>query len=194
MSSAVIGVTGAIVAGAAVASAGVGAYDAYSSSKQTSFADSIASTEFSEQQGMYSQLMSLLENPSSFASNPSYQFALNQGSKQVAANMASSGYAGSGNEAIALQQFGQQEAYSGLLSQEQLLASLSGLGASSSSAQNVSAATSSSSNSYSQLLSMLPILGATSGGVSSLFGGSTAGVSAWSPGIPDASGLGLDVG
>jgi hypothetical protein len=168
--------TGAVtLAAAAVASVGVGAYSAYSSSKQTGFADSIAGTEFGEQQGMYSMLMSLLTNPQSFASNPAYSFATNQGSAAVARQMGASGYAGSGNEALALQQFGQQSAFSGLASQEQLLASLSGLNASSSPAQNVSAATGASSNSFNQFLSMLPILGATTGGVANLFSGSSVG-------------------
>ena len=180
-----------LVTAAAVAAVGVGAgiYGEVQAGKQTGFADSLASTQFGEQQGMYQALTQLLENPQSFAQNPAYQFASQQGGKQIASNMSASGYAGSGNEAIALQQFGQNEAYSGLLSQEQLLASMSGLGASSSSAQNVSAATGASSNSFSQFLSLLPILGATSGGIGSLFGGSPnlANLSAWSPGTPDAS-------
>jgi hypothetical protein len=181
--------TGLITA-AAVAAVGVGAgiYGEVQSGKQTSFADSIAGTDFNEQQGMYNMLTQLLENPSSFAQNPAYQFASQQGGKQVATNMSASGYAGSGNEAIALQQFGQNEAYSGLLSQEQLLASMSGLGASSSSAQNVSAATGASSNSFGQFMALLPILGATSGGIGGLFGGSTP------SGLGSSSGGTMDLG
>ena len=167
--------TGLITA-AAVAAVGVGTeiYQGIQANKQAKFADSLASTDFNEQQGMYQALTQLLENPSSFASNPAYKFASQQGGKQVATNMSASGYAGSGNEAIALQQFGQQEAYSGLLSQEQLLASMTGLGASSSSAQNVSAATGANSNAFGQFMALLPILGATSGGIGSLFGGSSS--------------------
>jgi len=146
-------------------SAGVGIYNAVQSGKQTKFADSLASNQAGEQQGMYQMLMQLLENPASFASNPAYKFALSTGSATVKDNMVGSGYGGSGNEAVALQNFGQESAYSGLLSEEQLLASQSGLNASSSNAQNVSAATGASSNSFNQFLSMLPILGASIGGI-----------------------------
>jgi hypothetical protein len=167
--TAAITLTGAIVAGAAAVSAGVGIYSAVEAGKQTSFADGLASTQFGEQQQFAGMLMQLLQNPESFASNPAYKFASEQGGKQVAANMSASGYAGSGNEALALQQFGQQSAYQGLASQEQMLSGLTGLQASSSNAQNVQAGTSASQNSFNQFLSMLPILGATAGGVGNLF-------------------------
>lgn len=164
--------SGAItLATAAVVGAGTGIYEGIQSGKQTAFADSLASTQFGEQQDFASMLMNLLQSPSSFNTNPAYQFAQKAGGAQVADNMSASGYAGSGNEAVALQSFGQQEAYSGLQGQEQLLAQLSGLTASSSNAQNVQAGTSASSNSFNQFLSMLPILGATTGGVGNLFGG-----------------------
>lgn len=86
-----------------------------------------ASNPFGPYRQQYAtQLNSLMANPSSIFSNPGYQAAFNQGDQAVARQMAASGYAGSGNEAIALQQYGQSFANNYLTQQEGFLANLAG--------------------------------------------------------------------
>lgn len=88
-----------------------------------------ASNPFGPYRAQYAgQLASLEANPSSVFSDPGYQAAFDQGSQAVARRMAGSGYAGSGNEAIALQQYGQSFANNYIGSREQQLAYLAGAG------------------------------------------------------------------
>lgn len=72
------------------------------------------------------QLAGLVANPSSITSTPGYQFQLQQGEQAVTRGMGAKGLNGSGNEAIALEQYGQNYAAGQLSQQEQLLAQLSG--------------------------------------------------------------------
>lgn len=86
-----------------------------------------ASNPFGPYRAQYAnQLSSLMANPSSIFSNPGYQASFDQGSQAVARQMAGSGYAGSGNEAIALQQYGQSFSSNYLTQQENLLSGLAG--------------------------------------------------------------------
>jgi hypothetical protein len=78
--------------------------------------------------------------------------------------MASQGFGGSGNMAGALEQYGQSQASSQLLSQEQLLGSLSGAGNASSPAQAISAGTGASTASFNELGAVLSAMGYASGG------------------------------
>src|SRR5271165_6595434 len=82
----------------------------------------------------FQQLQQLLANPASFFSSPVYQSAADQGTQAVARSNAAAFGPNSGNEASALQQFGQTFGQQQLLNQEQLLASMSGTGANPSSA------------------------------------------------------------
>lgn len=133
---------------AAIVTAGVGAYGAYSSSQAEGEEEGIAGQQaliaqqtWNAQQGYQAQLQQLISNPSSVTSLPGYQFQLSEGSAAVASQMAASGFLGSGNEAEALMSYGQGLASSFYGQQTSLLASLSGLQASASTAQSGSAAT-----------------------------------------------------
>lgn len=118
---------GWVAVAGAVVSAGVSAYDAYQQTGVQDTALGMAQTQFGEQQQYGQMLQNLISNPSSITSTPGYQFQLGQGEDAVAREMGASGMLGSGNEAIALTQYGQNFASSALTQQEQLLASLSGL-------------------------------------------------------------------
>lgn len=111
----------------AVVTAGVAAYDAYQQTGIQDTAMGMAQTQFGEQQQYAGMLYNLINNPSSITSTPGYQFQEEQGADAVAREMGASGMLGSGNEGIALQQYGQNFASSALTQQEQLLAGLSGL-------------------------------------------------------------------
>lgn len=54
----------------------------------------------------------LLNNPSSITENPGYQFRFDQGAEALRRNQAATGYRGSGNQQIALQEYGQNMATS----------------------------------------------------------------------------------
>lgn len=56
----------------------------------------------------------LLQDPSQITNDPGYQFRLNQGSEAIRRDMAAAGLRGSGNEAIALTEYGQNYATSEL--------------------------------------------------------------------------------
>jgi hypothetical protein len=153
------------IIGAAVVTT-VGGYIAGSSGrKNASTALGMEQTEFGEQQGFESQLAALIQNPSSVTSTPGYQFTLSQGTEAVARGSAAGGFLNSGNEGAALTQYGQGLATSSLTQQEQLLAGLSGLQASSSSAQNVSATTGASANTFNQVGQLLASLGYVGKGI-----------------------------
>lgn len=118
---------GAIGAVAALGSAYVG-YEGMQAQKSiASTSKGMAQQTFAEQQGYEQQLSALINDPSSITKDPGYGFGLDQGSQAVARQMASSGFNNSGNQAIALTQYGQQYGFGFLKQQEDLLANLSGL-------------------------------------------------------------------
>lgn len=125
------------------------------------------------QQGKYNtQLQALINDPSSFLTSGIFQKSLDQGLQGVSRQMASSGFLGSGNQATALESYGQGQALSALQGQEQLLASLSGLQSSASTAQSMGVAVNAQSAASGQLGGLLASLGYTTGG-SSGSGGSS---------------------
>lgn len=177
------------VVGATVVGAGVSLYEGYENRKQAGAISSeglgIAEQEWSAQQGYQQQLNQLLANPASVTSLPGYQFTMDQGTQAVSRASAAGGFLNSGNEGTALVQFGQGLATSYLSQQENLLASLSGLQAASSSAQNISAATGASNNSNNQLNQLLQQLGLGAGYLSrnNNFG---SGMPGYGPSIPSS--------
>lgn len=172
--------TGAItLAAAAVVSAGVGAYEAYSSSQTAGTELGMAETTQGEQMYYNSMLQQLIANPSSVTQLPGYQFQLDQGSKAVADAMGPGGFAGSGNEAAALTTFGQGVASSFYGQQTSLLASLSGVTNASSPSQSATAGNQATQTSLSTISSLLNSLG---------FYGKLAGTNTGAPsGTPGAS-------
>lgn len=85
------------------------------------------SDPFGSQRPQYQQqLASLMANPSSALSDPGYTAARDQGLQAVSRTMAGQGYLGSGNEAIALDQYGTSFANNYITQQEQLLSQLAG--------------------------------------------------------------------
>lgn len=160
---------GTAVAVAGVAAAGAGAYEASAANSNASRAAGAATTElgmqqtqFGEQQQYAQQLQELIANPSSVQNLPGYQFNLDQGSTTVARQMAASGFLGSGNEATALEQYGQNYANSAYTTQAQLLSSLAGFNAPAYGANatgSTNAATSAGSSGFNQLGQALASLG-----------------------------------
>jgi hypothetical protein len=141
----------ALLAAGTIASAGVAAYSAYNASQAEGQAQGMSQATFGEQQSYAQQLNQLMANPSSVTSLPGYSFNFGQGADAVAREMAASGFAGSGNEAIALTQYGQNYAQSAYQQQEQMLAQLSGLTAASSPAQYQSVGLAAGNQSFNQL-------------------------------------------
>lgn len=67
-----------------------------------------ASDPFGSQRAGYAaQLAALMKDPSSLAEEPGYKFQFAQGQQAVTRNMASRGFLDSGNEAVALTEYGQ---------------------------------------------------------------------------------------
>ena len=164
--------SGAITAAAALAvGAAASVYTAVESGQSAHQARGMASTVFGEQQQYAQQLAQLISDPSSVKNLPGYQFQMQQGTDAVARQMAASGFLGSGNEATALEQYGQGLASSFYGQQASLLASLAGLTAPSSPSQLSGAATGASQNSFSQFMQLLGQAGLFAG----RFGGSSAG-------------------
>jgi hypothetical protein len=81
-----------------------------------------------KQDQSFQQLQQLLNDPGSFFKSPVYQAAAGQGASAVARTNAAAFGPNSGNEAQALQQYGQTFGQQQLLSQEELLAGMSGTG------------------------------------------------------------------
>jgi hypothetical protein len=82
---------------------------------------SLTNTGITNAQTAGSQLGNLLANPSSITSSPGYQAALNQGLSSVESTSAAQGLNGSGNQLVALQNYGtsfEQNAYNTALSQD----------------------------------------------------------------------------
>jgi len=168
-----IGTGLALTAGAAV----------YSTDEQGKIAGQelgLANTQAGKQNQAFNQLQQLISNPQSFFDSPVYTAAANQGTQSVArANAASSG-PNSGNEAQALQAYGQSFGQQQLLSQEQLLAGMSGTGFNpAGAAGTASGAASSAAGSLGSL-----------GGLLAFFGSS--GLSGGQPGAVDLTNNAID--
>lgn len=106
-----------------------GAYGIYSSEEQRKLAKQAAQMQdpFGPQRAQYaSQLAKLNADPNSVTSLPGYQFGMDQGTQALLRTQAATGYTGSGNEAIALQKFGQEYAGNYLRSEQDRLAQLAG--------------------------------------------------------------------
>jgi hypothetical protein len=177
----------AIAAGAAVAGVGVSAYEASQSGGEASTAEGLAKTTAGEQQYYNTMLMNLINNPSSVSQLPGFQFELQTGSAAVDAQMRAAGAGGSGNEGAALTEFGQGLAGQFYQQQTGLLASLSGVTAASSPAQDVGAATAATGQQTNTLSSLLNSLG-----FFSMLGSKAAGTGAPS-GTPASSGVPTEV-
>lgn len=153
-----IGVGMVVAAGASI----------YATSTQAGIAGqqlSLEATQAQKQNQSFQQLQQLISNPASFFSSPVYQAAAGQGSQAVARENAAAFGPNSGNEATALQTFGQSFGQQQLLNQEQLLAGMSGTGFNPAGAgQTASGAASSAAGGMASL-----------GGLLSFFGNSGAG-------------------
>jgi hypothetical protein len=170
-----------------------GAYEYSQSSAIQKKALAMGATQQDKQNLAFSQLQTLMQDPSAFLKDPLFQSSLDTGLTGVSRQMASAGYLGSGNQMTALEQYGQSFASSQLLSQEQLLAGMSGTGFNPASAAGVSAGA--QGQSFQQLGTLLYALGQTSGsggGGYSAFtpandpsmGGSTSGWGAGADAVP----------
>jgi hypothetical protein len=183
---------GWVAAAGLAVSAGVGAYDAYQQTGIQDTAEGMAQTQFGEQQQYAGMLNNLINNPSSVTSLPGYQFNFNQGADAVSREMGAAGLGGSGNEGIALTQYGQNFATSALTQQEQLLAQLSGLQTTSSNSNLLNTGSNAGQQSFNQTGQLLASLGYMNGG----YGGSSGFNSAASNGgvIPGGGGNTMDAG
>lgn len=157
-----------VLAATAVAGVGMEAYGMYQQSETAGQARDQSGTVFGEQQQYAQMLNKLISDPSSVKNLPGYQFNLDQGSKAIARNMAGTGFAGSGNEAIALEKYGQDYATSAYTTQANLLASLAGLGSSVNPTQSLGVASGAQTQSNAQLQQLLGTL--TFAGSSGMFG------------------------
>jgi len=122
-------VTGAFSsAGGGLQAAGqlYGLYQSQQSRKIAEQAQQQANPFGAYREGYAQQLQGLAANPASVTSLPGYQFGMDAGSQAIARRMAASGYAGSGNEAIALQRYGSQYAGQYLSAEQARLAQLAG--------------------------------------------------------------------
>jgi hypothetical protein len=141
--------------------------------------NSIALTQQSKQNQAFQQLQQLINNPQSFFDSPVYKAAADQGGAQVARQNAAQFGPNSGNEAQALQAYGQSFGQQQLLGQEELLAGMSGTGFNpSTAASGASSATSAEAGSIASL-----------GGLLAFFGSSGAGAGGASLGSEFALGL-----
>src|SRR3989440_2363035 len=87
------------------------------------------SDPFGQYRGVYGQqLMNLMAHPDQITNDPGYKFAFGQGQQAVERSAAARGFLGSGNEAIALQEYGMGFANDYLHQQEQFLSGLAGSG------------------------------------------------------------------
>ncbi len=159
------GVIGGVAVGTAVG-LGLGAasltagYEEYSAQSGIAKAGlGIAQTTQAEQLQYNQQLQQLIANPNAFFSSAPYQAAFAQGTKAVEYGQAAAGNPQGPGQAEALQEFGQTFGAQQLMSQEQLLAGLSGAGAASSPAQGVSAASGAQAQAGNTLSGLLASLG-----------------------------------
>lgn len=110
---------------------GSGLYGIYSAEEQRRLARQASRMQdpFASQRDQYQkQLAALSANPGSVTSLPGYKFGMDQGTQAIMRNQASTGYTGSGNEAIALQKYGQDYAGRYLQAEQARLAGLAGGG------------------------------------------------------------------
>lgn len=154
-----LGVAGWIAVAGAAVSAGTGAYNAYNQSGIQGDAQGMADTQFGHQQYFESMLENLIRDPSSVKSLPGYDFNFNQGADAVAREMGASGFLGSGNEAIALTQYGQGYAQNTFNQYESLLANLSGLQTTSPNSNLLNTSSGAGSQSFAQTGQLLASLG-----------------------------------
>lgn len=165
-----IGVGLAISAGASI----------YATTTQAGIANqqlALEQTQNQRQNTAFSQLQQLIQNPGSFFNNPVFTSALGIGEAGAAhANAASFGGA-STSESENLLTYGQGFAANQLLSQEQLLAGMSGTGFNPASAGSAASGAASSAAAGGASLGGLLAYFGTSGTASSLFGsGSSANI------------------
>lgn len=157
-------------------------FDAVTGAKHAATQDKIAGNSekragklFGEQQGFEQQLEALMKDPGSVKDLPGYKFQFDQGTQAVARQMAASGFGGSGNEAIALTQYGQGFAENAYQQQAQLLAQLSGLTQNSNDFSRTAASANSSAN---------DMWSSVFNGIGQMFSGSKLGSSGSSGGLP----------
>jgi len=127
ISTAAAAVGGAVVAGGLI-SAGASIYGTMSQAGIAGQQLSLEGNQASKQNQAFGSLQQLITDPGSFFNSPVYQASAAQGSQAVARQNASAFGPNSGNEATALQTFGQGFGQQQLLQQEQLLAGMSGTG------------------------------------------------------------------
>jgi hypothetical protein len=109
--------------------AGQALLDLYAGNKQSQNAADAAraADPFGSQRGQYQQdLAALMNDPSSFANNPAYKFARDEGQAALERSNVAKGYLGSGNMGYDLMNYGQQAAYKGLNDEKNFLAKLAG--------------------------------------------------------------------
>ncbi len=153
----------------------------YATSTQAGIANqqlSLADQQNARQQQSFNQLQQLMQNPASFFTNPVFTSALGVGEQSVAHQNAAAFGPNSTNEAAALQQYGQGFAANQLLSQEQLLAGMSGTNANPSTAlSGASGAASSAAGSANQFAGLLAFFGSglAGGGGGALTGAGASG-------------------
>lgn len=108
---------------------GSGLYGLYESGQQRNLAkDAMAKSDpFGPYRAQYAQQLSaLMMNPGSITEDPGYKFQFEQGQQAVERGMAAKGYLGSGNEGIALTQYGQNFAANYLNAKISQLSGLAG--------------------------------------------------------------------
>jgi len=115
-----------------VAKIGLSLYDLYSAEQQRKLAEQLMAQvdPFASQRAYYANQLALLQsNPAAYMANdPSYKFMMDQGLEAIRRRMAAGGYANSGNELLALQEYGQGLASQTLAQEKQRLAALAGAG------------------------------------------------------------------
>jgi hypothetical protein len=165
----------------------------YATNKQGQIANSqlsLAQDQQYKEDTSFNQLQELMQNPGNFFSSPVYQASAAQGTQAVArANAAGSG-PNSGNEATALQTFGQSFGQQQLLGQEQLLAGMSGTGFNPAGAGTAaSGAASAAAGGLNSLAGLLAFFGTSGVGASSASstGGIGAGTDAFATPTPGYS-------
>jgi hypothetical protein len=155
------------------------AASAYSTSTQKGIAGrelSLAEDQRQKQDQSFQQLQDLISNPAAFFNSPVYTAARDQGASAVARENAAAFGPNSGNEATALQTFGQSFGQQQLLSQEQLLAGMSGTGYNPAGALGgASSAAGSAAGSLASLGGLLAFFGSSGGGGTSVPGATPGG-------------------
>ena len=109
-----------------VVSAAVSAYGAYEGVQSAKDSAARVDTVEGKQNYYNQQLMTLMKQPEEFFNSPVYTAARDQGLKATERQMAAGGFNGSGNMLQELMKYGQSFGQQQLLSQEQLLAPLTG--------------------------------------------------------------------